>query len=266
MLIPRAASSLGTSLVFVASAALTPAGAQWSLDLEGGIVGTDKNVVQVPGVRDLPPGVTPGTRFSLTDGLTTEPAAVLRVRVAYDFGPNRVSILAAPVRFESRGTLGAPVSFNGVAFAAGSVVSSRYDFSSYRLTYQYAIIRRQSLRVGLGVTAVLRDAFIELAGPTTDGGAARTRYDNLGITPPLFRVDVDTRLVGRARLAIDSDLGRSPGPSGRFLDALVAIRVPVTRALQARIGYRVFEGAANEDEIYNVTRLHAVTGGLTYRF
>ncbi|MCK7479848.1 MAG: hypothetical protein M0C28_23095 [Candidatus Moduliflexus flocculans] len=84
------------------------AGAQdrWRIDFENGAAISGYNDVAIPG--------NTGTRFSMTDDLTSDTEYFWRVRADFRFAPKHVlSGLIAPLTINSSGTFDAPVDFAG---------------------------------------------------------------------------------------------------------------------------------------------------------
>src|SRR4030042_2708404 len=62
------------------------------------------------------------------------------------------------------GSVDFPIEYNGVRFPANTPLDSIYRFNSYRLSWRYGIKEGKQLRIGIGLTAKIRDAFIEISG------------------------------------------------------------------------------------------------------
>ncbi|MBU0983458.1 MAG: hypothetical protein KKA42_06285, partial [candidate division Zixibacteria bacterium] len=147
----------------------TGARAGWTVDIESGLAYNGYNDVRIPG--DL------GTDISLTEDLKSDGTAFLRLRLTADLGRrHQLSILAAPLRFDASGRIDRAVDYNGVSFAAGEILTSRYRFDSYRLTYRYALARSERLRFDLGLTAKIRDAAIAISGQTESSEKTNTGF------------------------------------------------------------------------------------------
>lgn len=63
---------------------------------------------------------------------------------------------------------------------------------------------------------------------------------------------------------IDGDALASP--RGRAADILFALTWDISEAIQAKAGYRILEGGADNDEVYTFSMFHYATAGLTFRF
>lgn len=232
------------ALVPVAAPAVEP-----FADLETGVAWAGSNDVQIPGDT--------GTRFSLTDDL--EPSAVpyYRVRLGAVLGERHtVFAFYAPLRVVSRGTLARDVVFQGVTFAAGSSVLATYRFDSPRLTYRYGLVRSPRWEVDLGFTAKIRDAAVTLQG---DDYAEKT---NTGFVP-LVSFRAALRLAPALALVLDGDA--LAASQGRAEDVSLALEARLRDGVHARAGYRILEGGADNDEVYNFALVHFVGAGLRVR-
>ena len=156
----RCAPSSVFSLAVVLALALPASAAaqdRWRVDLETGVAVTGYNDVRIPG--------NSGTRFSLTDDLSSDSEYFLRLRADVRLGRKHVlSGLAAPLSVHSSGSFDRPTAFAGVTFAPGVPVTGLWVFNSYRLTYRYEPIQNDRWRFGFGVTAKIRDAATRLEG------------------------------------------------------------------------------------------------------
>ena len=120
----------GLLLILLASAILLGAArqsfGQWFLDVENGAVLSGYNDVEIP--RDT------GTRFSLSEDLTTEAAYFFRLRAGYQWkSRHTISVLFAPLRLKATGSLDREVFFYEELFPAGIPLTGHYKFNSYRL-------------------------------------------------------------------------------------------------------------------------------------
>ena len=221
------------------------------IDLESGAVFTGYNDVRVPGDA--------GTRFSLKNDLTPDPAFFYRLNAGYTIGSRHtLSLLYAPLQVKSEGSVPEDILFEGAVFPANTALEGTYKFNSYRLTYRYDIVKNPGLEFGLGFTAKIRHAKIALASPRLE-----SEKTNVGFVPIInFRLlwHVDDRfgllLYGDALAA----------PQGRAEDVLVAATYSVNDNLRFRAGYRILEGGADNDEVYNFSLFHYASVGITFRF
>lgn len=239
---------IGAAIVAVALGGSRMAAADGlAIDLEGGVVGATRNDVRVPGDG--------GTRFSLVDDVSAGVEPAFRVRLGYRFsGRHLLSMLYAPLSLEGSGTVDGAIDFAGARFDDGEPVHATYRFDSYRLTYRYDVVRREGLEVGVGVTGKIRDAEIALHG------AQRGRKTNTGFVP-LLNLHLGWRPGGGdVGLVVDADA--LAAPQGRAEDVLVAAAWAVRDGVTARVGYRMVEGGADNDEVYTFAWLHYAVAGL----
>lgn len=228
---------------------LWPARADGFVEVEGGIAAAGYDDVRIPPDK--------GTEFSLVDDLEADPTPYGRLRAGARFGDRHTLLaLAAPLRIDSRGTFAEPVHFHGVDFAAGTPIDALYRFDSYRLTYRYCVWSAPRARLELGLTAKVRDAEIRLEG----GGRATSRTDTGFV--PLLAFAFDWRWTPRLGLLIEGDAAAAPGGQGRAEDVLVGLRWAASRSLDLSMGYRLLEGGADVETVYNFALIHYAALGL----
>ena len=245
--------SLAMAAAIVLGAVCVPhsARAQLFLDLESGATFAGYNDVRIPGKG--------GTDISFTDDLSTDPGAFLRLRCTYRMHDrHNLSLLLAPLRLKAQGTLGSPLLFEGTEFPTGTALTGRYRFDSYRLTYRWDFHRRENLRLGFGFTAKIRDASIEVAG-----GGRNSIKKNTGFVPIL-----NFALCWKARppLSVILEGDALAAPQGRAEDVLAGVTYDLHPRLALKAGYRLLEGGADNDEVYNFTLVNYAAFGLIARF
>lgn len=231
-----------------------PAAAQGLLDLEtGAVVGGAYNRIRVPG--------NDGTEFDLTGGeFRTRPAWFFRVRIGYTFADRHTfSLLYAPLSLRAEaGRLSEPINFNGATFTPGRPLDVRYTFNSYRLTYRFDFVRKERLRFGAGLTGKIRDAAIRL-----ENGEAQSTKTNVGFVP-LVNFLLDWGFSEKVGLLVEGDA--LAAPQGRAEDVFAGFRYRPAAALGLKAGYRLLEGGADNDEVYNFTLIHYLSAGAVWRF
>jgi hypothetical protein len=220
------------------------------VDLESGMVYSGYNDVRIPGDT--------GTEFSLSEDLDSKSTTFFRVRIGYRLSNRSViSLLAAPLEIEADGNPSSDIHFEGETFPEGARIAAIYRFDSYRLTYRYDFYRSKRLTLGAGVTAKIRDAEISLAGRD-----ARSKKSNVGFVP-LLNFGLHCRLTDRVGILLSGDA--LAAPQGRAEDVLTAMTFSASDRLQLRLGYRLLEGGADNDEVYNFALLHYVSIGVMLR-
>ena len=236
-----------TILVFIVLFNALSLNGQASFDLETGAVGTGYNNVRIPGNQ--------GTLFSLKDDLISKTEVFSRIRFNYTIkNRHTLSLLYAPLETVSNGSLPNDIFFEGVNFPANSELTGTYKFNSYRLTYRYEIVIKPKLEFGLGFTAKIRDAKIALAS----SGLASEKT-NVGFVPIInFRMlwkpyeKIGVLLEGDALAA----------PQGRAEDVLIAATYRLSNHLGLKAGYRILEGGADNDEVYNFALFNFASVGV----
>ncbi len=224
----------------------------FTVDGEWGAVWVGRNDVRIPGDT--------GTRFSLDNDLrTSEPAPYARLRLTWaPTERNRVSLLAAPFSIKSRGVFDSAVAFEGETFAPNSLVEATYRFNSWRATWYYALVHADDVEFGLGLTAKVRDAEIGLKS----GSQEAVKYD-VGLVP-LVHFRLDWRFGDPFGLLVEGDA--LAAPQGRAEDVLAAVTYAANDHIRLKLGYRLLEGGADNDEVYTFALLHYVATGVIVTF
>jgi hypothetical protein len=242
----------GMALMLIVSLSVNPTSAvsaEWTVDAESGIAFNGYNDARIPG--------NSGTDISLTGDLHSKSSQFIRLRFTKSLGKGKnLSLLVAPLRFSSSGKINRDVNFNNVLFTSGSELHSKYRFDSYRVTYQQEVVRRDGLKVGIGFTAKVRSASIQI----WDNGQTAKKA-NTGFVP-LINFAVDWRLMPNAGLILEGDA--LAAPQGRAEDVLVAIYHRAHESFRIRLGYRILEGGADNDEVYTFALVHYLSAGVTW--
>jgi len=225
--------------------------AQASVDLESGFVFTGYNDVRIPGDQ--------GTFFSLSDDFQAKSKIFYRFRAGYTIKSRHTfSLLYAPLETESEGRAANNILFEGRVFPANVQLNGSYKFNSYRLTYRYDLVNKSRIVFGLGFTAKIRDARISLS--SNDLTAEKT---NVGFVPI-----INFRLLWKADdkfgLLLDGDA--LAAPQGRAEDVLIAATYNFSDNIGIRAGYRILEGGADNDEVYNFALFNYASLGISYTF
>jgi hypothetical protein len=223
--------------------------AQATLDLETGVVVTGYNDVRIPGDE--------GTLFSLKDDLSANAKIYYRIKVNYTIkSRHTLSVLFAPLTTTSDGNIPDDVNFAGTVFPANTPLDAKYKFNSYRLTYRYDIVKKPKIDFGLGFTAKIRDASIALE--SADLKAEKT---NVGFVPVInFRLH--WRFVEDLGLLVEGDA--LAAKQGRAEDVLIAATYRFSDHFVIKAGYRLLEGGADNDEVYNFALFHYGSVGLSF--
>ena len=225
--------------------------AQWFLDFENGLATSGYNDVQIP--RDT------GTLFSLTDDLNTDSTYFFRIRFGYRWkSKHNLSVFAAPLTLKAAGKVDKELVFFEETFLPNTPLNAQYTFNSFRLTYRFDFVRKRKWQVGIGFTAKIRDAVIKV-----EGGGKSSKKTNVGFVPLLhFRVlwqfHKDWGLLCEGDAAVAAQ--------GRAEDVLLALQYSLNEKVHLRAGYRIIEGGADVEEVYNFSLIHFLSAGVTISF
>lgn len=167
-------------------------------------------------------------------------------------------VLFAPLALVGVGRVDFPLDFNGLTFPANTPLDSVYRFNSYRLSWRYGLKEGKRLKIGLGLTAKIRDGVIEISG----GGLASQKA-NVGFVP-LLNFLLEWRFSSALRLLLEGDAAAAP--QGRAEDVQLAVVYHKNEKWALRVGYRILEGGADNDEVYNFALLNYVLVGVTAYF
>ena len=221
--------------------------AQIGFDFETGVAISGYNDVRIPGDK--------GTLFSLSEELKADNTVFYRIRLNYSLNPkNTFSLLFAPLTIESTGRFGKVVNFQNVYFPADAEINATYKFNSYRFTYRYELFRGKSFEFGLGLTGKIRDARIGLKS-----GTLESSKDNVGVVP-LINFMLFLPIHDRLALLVSGDA--LAAPQGRAEDVIAALTYGISDKFRVKVGYRLLEGGAENDEVYTFALINYVAIGL----
>jgi hypothetical protein len=246
------------TICFIAAIAFcTPTAAADSVprfifELEGGAVWQTRNDVEIPNDGTA-------TRFSLKDLVGEGPWPAGRLYFTYNITPKHsLRAMVAPLSYTDTGVFEEPVRFAGADYQPGLLTEATYQFDSWRVGYRFTFHRGERWIWRVGLTAKIRDAKIELAqGDTT------SKDTDVGFVP-LLHVSADWLFSRDWRLLFDIEaLGGGPG---RAEDGSLKIGYEISSQGMLTAGYRIVEGGADVDQVYNFAWFHyAVVSGV-YRF
>jgi hypothetical protein len=171
-----------------------------------------------------------------------------------------VSVLFAPLSLKARGSVDKDISFNGDLFPASMDLQAFYKFNSYRLTYRFDFVNSKKWKVGLGFTAKIRDAEVRL-----EDAEKSSSNTNIGFVP-LLNFRVEWMVSNKMSLLLEGDALASPGGQGRAEDVLLALFYRLSDSVSLKAGYRILEGGADVESVYNFTLLNYVVAGAEFRF
>lgn len=241
-------ATLFAIIFFIATSSVK---AQVNIDLESGAVFTGYNNVRIPGDA--------GTLFSLKNDLNAEPNGFIRIRAGYTIkSRHSISLLYAPLIVKSNGSTNKQIDFEGATFSVNTALNAIYRFNSYRITYRYDIVKKSKFEFGLGFTAKIRDAEIAL---NSEGLTASKK--NVGFVP-IINFRLNWKMNDKISLLFEGDA--LAAPQGRAEDVLLAGTYKFSEQILVRLGYRILEGGADNDEVYNFSLFHYASVGVTYTF
>jgi hypothetical protein len=224
---------------------------QVELDIETGAVFSGYNDVRIPGQG--------GTGFSLSDELEADPKLYYRLRAIYRFTErHHAGLLVAPLSIDSKGKLNRDLVFQGQTFPQNTPLKTTFQFNSYRLFYRYGLVRKEHLKFDLGITAKIRDAKISVSGQGIE-----SKKTNVGFVP-LIHFSLLWDISNQFAFLLEGDA--LAAPQGRAEDVLAALVTNINDELKVKLGYRILEGGADNDTVYNFTLFHYLALGLTYSF
>ena len=233
--------------LFLLAGVIPLAHAQLQLDVESGAAVSGYNKVRIPGEG--------GTFIDLSESLESSATFFYRLRLSYTIDEaHTFSLLYAPLTLRYDGVFGQELQFQGTTFASSEPLDVRYQFNSYRFTYRYNFPRTEHFRVGIGATAKIRDAVVEVNG---------VEKTNVGFVPLInFRAE----WIAKEQLSLVLTGDALVAPQGRAEDVLLVAEFYPTRVVTLKLGYRVLEGGADNDEVYNFSLVHYAVGGAIITF
>ena len=225
--------------------------AQVAVDLETGTLFSGYNDVRIPGDT--------GTKFSLSKDLEPEVTPFLRARLDYTFNSRHtLSLLYAPLSIKYKGIIGKDVNFAGGFFPANEPVDALFRFNSYRLTYRYRVYHSEKMDFGLGFTGKIRDAEIRLTSDRLE-----SKKTNVGFVP-ILNFHLYRQIQNRLGFLFEGDA--LAAPQGRAEDVFAGLTYHLSDKISLKAGYRLLEGGADNDEVYNFALVHYASVGLRVTF
>jgi hypothetical protein len=239
------------AIAFLIFLSITNVFGQVTINIGSGFAFQTYNDVRIPNET--------GTTFSFTDDFEIQvPVFPFRLKAAYTIAErNHIIALFAPLSIFYEGNAPFDIQFQQTLFQQGEFIRGFYKFNSYRLTYRRDFIRNERFLLGAGFTAKIRDATVRLQSDNQSG-----QKDDLGFVP-LINLLVAYKFDSWT-LFLKGD-GLFGGP-GRAFDYVIAAEIPFTDFLSAKAGFRIIEGGANVDEVYNFTLIGSAVAALVLRF
>ena len=210
------------------------------------------------GMNDIRNGNN-GTLFSLKNDFQTPVSPFFRLRVGYlSNGKDYFSFLYAPLKILETGTIEKDILFDGKTFEANIPIEAVYKFNSYRFTYNRRIINKDNFKLGIGLSAKIRDAGVSLKNKELF-----IENFNIGFAP-LFNFITNWDIS--QKMGVDVFGEGIAASKGRAIDLALSGRYSITKNFQGNIGYRLLEGGANGTNRYNFIQLHFFFASINYIF
>ena len=114
------------------------------------------------------------------------------------------------------------------------------------------------MEFGLGFTAKIRDAQIALSSE-----GLYSEKNNVGFVP-IINFRLLWNVNDQFGLLLEGDA--LAAPQGRAEDISLAATYKLSDKLRVRLGYRILEGGADNDEVYNFALFHYALAGISYTF
>jgi hypothetical protein len=226
------------------------ASAQTFVNIESGALFTN--------INDIRSGSN-GTLLSLKNDFKTPVSPFLRLRAGYLLkGKNHFSLLYAPLKIVETGTFDKDILFDGKTFKANLPIEAVYKFNSYRFTYNRIIFNKNNFKMGIGLSAKIRDAGFTLKNKDFLSGNF-----SLGFVP-LINLLANWNIS--KKMGVDFFGDGLAASRGRAIDLSLSGKYCFTKNLQGNIGYRLLDGGTNGTNRYNFIQLHFIFVSLNYGF
>lgn len=225
--------------------------AQFSIDIESGIVFQGYNDVRIPN------DPSQATKFSFTDDFDLQgPVIPFRLRLSYTIAEkNHFSLLYAPLSINYSGIQNKDINFQNTIFPSGENIEGLYKFNSYRFSFRRDLVSSEKWTLGLGITAKIRDARVSLANDMNSA-----KKDDLGFVP-LINILVSYQPSKWIFILEGDGLGAR---QGRAFDFFLGTHFIINDKFTLKAGYRILEGGANVGEVYNFTLLNYGSIGIIW--
>jgi len=224
-----------------------------TLEAETGGLWFSRNDVRIPNEG--------GTRFDMIDLIGSDPAPYYRLRLSVQFlERHNLRILYAPITKSGTGIIEDEnaILFADSEFASGSPLKGTYRFNTWRLTYRYTFYDRGPWELGAGLAGLIRDAKVQLE---QDG--LTDRDTDLGFVP-LVHLYASRALSDKLSVQLDAET--LAGPQGRATDAALTLHYRLLENVTLYTGYRILEGGADVDQVYNFSWINFLPFGATWSF
>jgi hypothetical protein len=215
------------------------------------VFGTTYNDIRIPG--------TSGSLIDMSDQLLVKLQVFYRLRAGYTIANRHtISALYAPLTVDYNGSFDQDINLNNAIYRRNEDVSVNYKFKSYRLTYRYDFVANYRWKVGAGLTGKIRDAYVRYRTASND-----QHFSNFGFVP-LVNFHIGYKPSAHWTAILEGDARASK--FGRAEDIFAGVSYYVNPNLGIKLGYRVVEGGADNDQIYNFTWINYASAGLLISF
>ena len=223
---------------------------KWQFDLALGGAWQNRNDVRIPGDT--------GTQFSLEDLVGSGPYPAIRFEGFYNIkGPHGLRLMLAPFEYTETGTLPYDVFFVDKTFTGGVSTEAKYKFNSYRLTYRYQFFTNERWQWYVGGTLKVRDAEIALTQ-----GTQFANDTDVGVVPLLYLYG-DYKINNKWNFVFDMDGLASP--QGRAFDLGLKLTYDISKQWYLGGSYRLLEGGADNDTVYNFAWFNYLLFSIGYK-
>ncbi len=219
------------------------------LSLEGGQATNTYNKVKISG--------DDGTLFNLAPSI--EKIFYYRLSYLYHFkSKHGLRFLYAPLKFSGDRKFSKDIDFLGVNFDQGEKTETEYQFNSYRATYFYRFIEDENFKLNAGGTLKVRDALVKLK----QGDKSKTK-SNTGVVPLIY---LTSEYSWNSGVRVGLDFDGLIAPQGRAFDVALMGGYNFSHSLQANIGFRMLEGGADNENVYNFSQVNYLFSSLLVTF
>lgn len=227
---------------------------QLTISVESGLAFTQYNDVRAPNGANQQ-----GSLFSLADDFQEVQSPIyLRVEAKYLINSKHtIEITAVPLTVESKNFQNSSLSFENELFD-GNNINGEYQFNTYRASYRYRVVDRTKFLLDLGLSLLVRDAAITISQESRE-----VSNTDLGFVPLIsLYAQYDFSPKFQAILKGDALVG----PVGRAEDFFLGLQYSPSEKVAFKAGYRLIEGGADVDQVYNFAFFHFAALGLVYTF
>lgn len=224
---------------------------KFNVEIEAGALEFTRNDVRNPGDT--------GTQFKFSALNATGPSGYFRLYAEAKVSKrNTLRFLYAPLQVSGIGTLPTRTFFENANFQPNVPTKGIYEFNNYRATWRYTLKESERWKIQLGAGALIRDAKIEL-----QQGTLRVADPDLGVVP-IAAFTAQLNATQRTHLIFDFEgLGAS---QGRALDGAAKINYDLTKRIYVGAGFRMLDGGADVQSVYNFARIRYGFASLGVRF